>query len=73
MFSLGKGSLFCFASGQIVHKGRSKLEKDTSSTIELSNCDLDDEGWPSLLCHRTNFETIQTLLQTETILEAELE
>ena len=62
-FSLGKGNFFCFAIGQIVHIGKSKIEKDTSVALVIIPCILNKEGWPNLLYQRTDLLVTSTLLQ----------
>ena len=70
LFSLGKGSLFCLAKGQIVQIGSSLSQKITSRIIELIKCNLDEEGWPILLCHKIEFETVELLHETRLQSEA---
>ena len=62
-FSLGKGSLFSFARGQTVHIGKSEVKKVTSKAVAVTLCILNREGWPNLLCQRTDLLVIPTLLQ----------
>ena len=75
LFSLGKRSLFCLAKGQTVQTGSSLSQKITSGIIELIKCNLDEDGWPILLCHKTEFGTVvllhETRLQSATIEEGE--
>ena len=64
LFSLGKGSLFCLSKGQTVQTRSFLSQKITSGIIELIKCNLDEEGWPILLCHKTEFETVMLLHET---------
>ena len=64
LLSLGKGSLFCLAKGQTVQTGSSLSQKVTSRIIKLIKCNLDEDGWLILLCHKTEFETVVLLHKT---------
>ena len=70
LFSLGKGSLFCLTKGQTLQTGNSLLQNVTSRIIELIKCNLDEEGWPILLCHKIEFETVELLHETRLQLAA---
>ena len=54
---------FFFAIGQTVHIGKSEIEKDTSVALIVILCILNKEGWPNLLCQRTDLLVTSTLLQ----------
>ena len=70
LFSLGKVSLFYLAKGQIVQTRNSLSQNVTLGIIELIKHNLDEEGWPILLCHKIEFETVELLHETRLQSEA---